>query len=62
MDVCVFDVDANNSFNASDLSSSDMCMITGPESGFSKSEINLLNINKYLRWGLIKDPSETLKI
>tara|TARA_B100001059_G_scaffold60327_1_gene56059 strand:- start:3762 stop:4490 length:729 start_codon:yes stop_codon:yes gene_type:complete len=47
VDVCVFDVDANNSFNASDLSSSDMCMITGPESGFSKSEINLLNINKF---------------
>ena len=34
-------------FNASNHSLSDVCMITGPESGFSESEINLLNAKKF---------------
>ena len=47
MDVCVFDVNAKSSFDMTNLNSSSICMITGPESGFSESEINLLNLNKF---------------
>jgi 16S rRNA (uracil1498-N3)-methyltransferase len=47
MDVCVFDVNAEKSFNAADLTSPNVCMITGPESGFSESEINLLNEKEF---------------
>jgi 16S rRNA (uracil1498-N3)-methyltransferase len=47
MDVCVFDVGAKSLFNAADLTLQDICMITGPESGFSESEINLLNEKEF---------------
>jgi 16S rRNA (uracil1498-N3)-methyltransferase len=47
MDVCVFDVGAKSLFNAADLTLQDVCMITGPESGFSESEINLLNEKEF---------------
>ena len=47
MDVCVFDINAEKSFNAADLTSPNVCMITGPESGFSKSEIEILNSNLF---------------
>lgn len=46
-DVCVFDINAEKSFNAADLTSPNVCMITGPESGFSESEINLLNEKEF---------------
>ena len=39
MDVCVFDVNAKSSFDMTNINSSSICMITGPESGFSESEI-----------------------
>ena len=47
MDVCVFDINAEKPFNAADLTSPNVCMITGPESGFSKSEIDTLNSNLF---------------
>ena len=47
MDISVFDVNAEKSFNAADLTSPNVCMITGPESGFSESEINLLNEKEF---------------
>ena len=47
MDVCVFDINAEKPFNAADLTSQNVCMITGPESGFSKSEIDTLNSNLF---------------
>ena len=40
----MFDLDAKNSFNIKEVSSeSNVCLITGPESGFSDSELELLN-------------------
>ena len=43
-DSFLFDLGAKNSFNINELSSeSNICLITGPESGFSDSELELLN-------------------
>ncbi len=47
MNVCVFDLSAKSSFNPADNSSQDVCMITGPESGFSRTEISLLNEKEF---------------
>jgi 16S rRNA (uracil1498-N3)-methyltransferase len=43
-DSFLFDLDAKNPFNIEELSyESNVCLITGPESGFSDSELKLLN-------------------
>ena len=47
MDVCVFDVNAKSFFDITKINSSSICMITGPESGFSESETKLLNLHKF---------------
>ena len=46
-EVYVFDINAKSIFNSHDIKSKNFVSITGPESGFSDSEYNLIEENNF---------------